>query len=162
MIRPLLRNELHILTELANDIWPRVYSSMISQAQMEYMLKWMYATDVLQDKLDDGQLFYIYTKATRPVAYLHLEPVSDHVLKIQKIYVHPDYHQSGIGRQLIEFSAEVARNMQCSSLELQVNRTNPAVGFYERLGFAVMEEKDFDIGNGFFMNDFVMKRSIHG
>lgn len=46
-------------------------------------------------------------------------------------------------------------------LQLQVNRYNVnAKAFYEKLGFAVIQEADFDIGNGFFMNDYVMEKKL--
>jgi len=35
-----------------------------------------------------------------------------------------------------------------------------AKNFYEKLGFVVIEEKDFDIGNGHFMNDYVMEKKL--
>jgi hypothetical protein len=41
-----------------------------------------------------------------------------------------------------------------------VNRYNKARAFYEKLGFVVIDEKDFDIGNGYFMNDYVMEKKI--
>ena len=30
-----------------------------------------------------------------------------------------------------------------------------------RLGFTVIEEADFDIGNGYFMNDYVMEKKLY-
>ena len=47
-----------------------------------------------------------------------------------------------------------------TALQLQVNRNNNAKSFYEKLGFAVIEEADFDIGNGYIMNDFVMEKKL--
>jgi hypothetical protein len=45
-------------------------------------------------------------------------------------------------------------------LELDVNRRNRARSFYEKQGFKVKAEKDTDIGNGFWMRDYVMAREI--
>jgi ribosomal protein S18 acetylase RimI-like enzyme len=47
-----------------------------------------------------------------------------------------------------------------TTLQLNVNRNNPAKIFYEKLGFAVLNEEDIDIGNGYFMNDYVMQKMI--
>ena len=44
-------------------------------------------------------------------------------------------------------------------LELNVNRQNTAIGFYKKLGFKIIAEEDIPIGNGFFMNDYVMQIS---
>ena len=45
-------------------------------------------------------------------------------------------------------------------LELNVNRENKAIGFYKKLGFTIIAEEDIPIGNGFFMNDYVMQISL--
>lgn len=45
-----------------------------------------------------------------------------------------------------------------ASLGLNVNRYNKAKGFYERLGFNVIGEENIPIGNGYFMNDYVMEK----
>ncbi|MGZ8545109.1 MAG: GNAT family N-acetyltransferase, partial [Flavisolibacter sp.] len=45
-------------------------------------------------------------------------------------------------------------------LRLNVNRNNSARSFYEKLGFEMIGEEDIDIGNGYFMNDYVMEKKI--
>lgn len=160
MIRTLSRSELHVVHDLAHEIWPLVYSRMISSEQMTYMLEWMYSPENLIAKFDQGSLFYSYQSDVRDIGYLHLEPVDDQLLKIQKVYVHPDQHGKGIGRELMLFSEETARKLGHDTLELQVNRGNPAVQFYQRLGFSIVDEQDFDIGRGYFMNDYVMRKKV--
>jgi ribosomal protein S18 acetylase RimI-like enzyme len=39
---------------------------------------------------------------------------------------------------------------------LNVNRNNKALGFYQKFGFVILREEDIDIGNGYFMNDYIM------
>jgi ribosomal protein S18 acetylase RimI-like enzyme len=58
---------------------------------------------------------------------------------------------------LIQFAISFAKNEQQKTIELQVNRHNKAKDFYTKIGFTIKEEKDFDIGNGYFMNDYVME-----
>ncbi|MEY4595172.1 MAG: hypothetical protein RIQ47_1582 [Bacteroidota bacterium] len=157
MIRQLQRSELKVVQDLAYEIWPLVYSEMISREQMKYMLDWMYHLDVLTAKIDNGDLFFSYSLENNDIGYLHLELVDEKTIKVQKIYVHPDFHGRGIGRELIQTAIDMATAQGRSSLELQVNRANPAVRFYKQLGFSITGEKDFDIGNGYFMNDYVMR-----
>jgi hypothetical protein len=45
-------------------------------------------------------------------------------------------------------------------LRLNVNRYNKAKFFYEKLGFKIIGSEDVDIGNGFYMNDFVMQKNL--
>ena len=45
-------------------------------------------------------------------------------------------------------------------LRLGVNRLNPALKFYERLGFAIIKEEKTEIGNGFVMDDYIMELKL--
>lgn len=39
---------------------------------------------------------------------------------------------------------------------LNVNRNNKALHFYEHKGMKKLREGDFPIGNGYYMNDYIM------
>ena len=41
-------------------------------------------------------------------------------------------------------------------IELNVNRNNPSIGFYHHLGLRILRQGDFHIGNGYYMNDYIM------
>jgi hypothetical protein len=43
-----------------------------------------------------------------------------------------------------------------------VNRYNKAKDFYEKAGFKIIETVDIEIGNGFYMNDYVMELPLSG
>ena len=46
---------------------------------------------------------------------------------------------------------------QPQTLRLTVNRQNyKSINFYFKNGFVIEKTADFDIGSGYFMNDFVM------
>ena len=60
-----------------------------------------------------------------------------------------------IGSLLLE--AMLSSLPEAIVVRLQVNRSNfKAINFYFKKGFVIESAADFDIGNGFFMNDFVM------
>jgi ribosomal protein S18 acetylase RimI-like enzyme len=60
----------------------------------------------------------------------------------------------------LDFACEYGKNKGMFYLTLQVNRFNKAVSFYRNLGFKIIDEQDFDIGNGYFMNDYVMQLDL--
>ena len=66
----------------------------------------------------------------------------------------------GTGKFVIDHIIKEIQQQGASALQLQVNRHNKARSFYEKIGFTVIEEADFDIGNGYFMNDYVMERKV--
>ena len=61
---------------------------------------------------------------------------------------------------MIDHILTTIKNKNAISLELQVNINNKAKQFYERLGFVVADRINLDIGNGYFMNDFIMKKEL--
>ena len=60
-IRLAQKKELHILEQLARQIWPSTYAQIISEAQIEFMLNWMYSARTLENQLDEGHEFYIHS-----------------------------------------------------------------------------------------------------
>lgn len=45
-------------------------------------------------------------------------------------------------------------------MELNVNRNNKALQFYQHMGMRKLREGDFPIGNGYYMNDYIMGLDI--
>ena len=59
---------------------------------------------------------------------------------------------------LKEVEAQAAKT-GCHTLNLNVNRHNPAFNFYKSAGFAVVQEEDIPIGP-YFMNDYVLQKPL--
>jgi ribosomal protein S18 acetylase RimI-like enzyme len=82
-------------------------------------------------------------------------------VKLDKLYVHPRVQGCGCGYALVRHVESCSRDRGFSILYLQVNKGNAAsIAFYRRAGFAVSNTVKVDIGNGFFMDDFVMSKRI--
>jgi ribosomal protein S18 acetylase RimI-like enzyme len=63
-------------------------------------------------------------------------------------------HGKGYGAKVM---GEIKEKFKGSRLSLTVNRQNyKAINFYFKEGFRIKEVADFNIGNGYVMNDFVM------
>ena len=71
----------------------------------------------------------------------------------------PSEQGRGLGRLLFEKALSFVREEaggRSVSVELNVNRNNQAVGFYRHFGMEIRRQGDFHIGNGFYMNDYIM------
>ena len=66
----------------------------------------------------------------------------------------------GIGKQLVQFIIDEAKQRYQKALILNVNKKNIAIRFYESIGFYISFEEVIDIGNGYVMDDYVMEKSI--
>ena len=47
-----------------------------------------------------------------------------------------------------------------NEIVLNVNRKNPAIMFYQKIDFVIDTEEIIDIGEGFVMDDYIMKYTL--
>ncbi|MFT3823072.1 MAG: GNAT family N-acetyltransferase [Chitinophagaceae bacterium] len=147
---------------LAQQIWPETYGNILSQEQLSYMLSLFYSPASLHQQVSkEKHTFLIAELDEEPIAFASFSPdKTPGKYKLHKIYVHGKTQGKGIGKALIDFIVEHLSEYNAEALILNVNRHNKAKTFYERLGFVVTGEEDINIGNGYFMNDYVMERKL--
>ncbi|MCH5719122.1 GNAT family N-acetyltransferase [Niabella hibiscisoli] len=137
------------------------YSTILSQEQLNYMLDLFYSDASLQKDLNKpGYSFFILDCDQQDTGFAGLEIRNDETAHLHKIYLSPNHQGKGLGKKLIHFIIDFAKNAGAASLTLNVNRYNKAIQFYEAVGFEIVNEVDVEIGNGYFMNDYVMKRKL--
>ena len=126
------------------------------------MLDKMYNKDVLFSQLQAGQTFLIAEEEQRDLGFAGFS-VSDpgsSCYKLHKLYVLPEMHGYGVGKLLLNEVIRQVRILGGKAIKLNVNRNNKAAEFYKAAGFEIKKSVDLDIGEGFFMNDYIMERSI--
>jgi GNAT superfamily N-acetyltransferase len=161
-IRALKQDELSIVHEIAHATWPDTFKDILSQEQIQYMLNWMYDLKQLENQFNQGHQFYVAELEEMPVGFIGIEPNHPEkgLTKIHKIYILPNKQGLGIGKKLIEFVKKIAIQSEMKGLLLNVNRFNKAVDFYKSIGFNILFEENIDIGDGYLMEDFVMKLDL--
>lgn len=158
LIRRATVNDIPLIRELTFAIWPQTYSHIISQDQMDFMLEMMYSPASLQKQMEeDGCTFIIVYDEDKAVAFASYNQIKPANWKLNKIYILPTQQGKGTGKFMLNHIIANIKEQGAKALHLQVNRHNKAKNFYEKLGFRVIETADFDIGNGYFMNDYVME-----
>ncbi len=158
-IRSASKNDIPLIQGLVHNIWPKVYSHIISEEQITYMLELMYSHEALSKQFDEGHLFLLAEEEDSPVGFAAFSKKSSTNYHLQK-YVLTDFHNNGIGKSLMAYIINYVFKKGGNALELNVNRKNSALKFYQKLGFEIIRSEDIDIGNGWWMNDFVMKKSL--
>jgi diamine N-acetyltransferase len=152
--------EIPVIRELTFKVWPQTYSAILSQEQIDYMLDMMYSEASLQQQMDAGCRFIIIKDEAEPVGFASYQEIKPRVWKLHKIYVLMTQQGKGTGKFMLGHIINEIGKQQAHSLELQVNINNKAKNFYEKLGFRVRELINLDIGNGYFMNDYVMEKKL--
>jgi GNAT superfamily N-acetyltransferase len=158
-MRLLERDELSVVKSLAHDIWPRVYDYMISQEQINYMLSLMYNLDKLQQQWGEGVKFVLLEVEGMPQGFLSFEE-KDECIFLHKLYLRPEMQGKGFGKKMLLVAMDYAIDTKKPSVELTVNRNNKFLEFYMSQGFQIKEEKDFDVGGGYFMNDYILSLTV--
>lgn len=157
-IRPARKDELNLIQELAYEIWPAYYTTIISFDQIEYMLRNLYSLEALEGQVEGGSSFYLATEGEKAVGFLGLKKMSPEDLHIEKLYLLQSSRGKGYGKMLVEFAREEAKKQNCKYLTLNVNRFNESLWFYRALGFEVRKEVDIPLGP-YLLTDFIMEKS---
>lgn len=155
--------DIELIHKLGKLSFYPTYLPFISMNQVNYMFHKMYAHESLRQQMNEkGHAFLIAYQDTTAVGFTSYELDQDRQksCKIHKLYVLPDIQAKGLGKYLLEAVAAEALLAGQYNLILNVNRYNKAVDFYKHLGFSIVAEDDIDIGNGYFMNDYEMKKIL--
>ena len=145
------------IRSVSERTWPSTYGHIISQEQISFMLDWMYCDESLTAQFAKGHQFYIANLNGVAIGFCSVSAEEETSHKLNKLYVLPSAHGTGSGKALLNKVIEVAKAAGSTSLFLQVNKHNNAYTFYLKNNFIKEKEFKFDIGNGFYMDDYVMR-----
>lgn len=163
MIRTAVPADIPTIVKIAMTTWPVAYKEILSIEQLKYMLDKFYEENVLKQQMKNGQHF-ILSINNRGIftgyASYGKQRDQDDSFHLDKLYVLPEYQKNHFGIELLKYVMDDALKRGITHLNLNVNRYNKAKLFYERMGFTVKCPVDIPIGDGFFMNDFIMEKSL--
>lgn len=148
------------IQKIAQVTWAPTYASILSEEQLKYMLDWMYSTESLREQFERGCQFLLLWEDENPRGFAGFELGRNGGFKLHKLYVLPSQQKSGYGQKILDEVISIIKSQGGRYLDLNVNRINSARFFYEKSGFFLLREEDNYIGRGYWMNDFVMRKSI--
>lgn len=154
--------DLTIIQNLAYQIWPECYQTILSPHQIQYMLNQFYSLPSLKEQLQRGHHFYHIVEDNEIVGFFSIEyNVTNYGdCKIHKLYIKPGLQKKGLGTSVLSSITSLALEENQARIFLNVNRQNTAISFYIKNGFVIIDKEDIDIGEGFEMNDYVMEKII--
>jgi ribosomal protein S18 acetylase RimI-like enzyme len=154
------RQDIKQVEELAEEIWTQHYTPIIGNKQVRYMLDNFQSFEAIVEQISEGMTYFLMFFQGEPVGYMASKP-DDEDLFLSKIYVLSAVRGKGIGGYAMSFLASMAREQGCRHLSLTVNKNNTnSIRTYEKLGFVNLGPLETDIGNGFIMDDFLMKKKL--
>lgn len=162
-IRPLRREDIAPLLSLARDTWYAHYPSIISTAQIEYMLGQRYRPELIEEDLAHADRWWdVMERNGELLAFAQYERAGEPgEIKLDKLYVKHDERGQGHGSLMLTHVENEARSKGAGRLYLQVNKNNAsAIAAYRKNGFGIDRELVVDIGGGFVMDDYVMAKAL--
>ncbi len=161
-IREASFNDIHIIQEIMMKVWPQTYAPIISEDQISYMIQMMYSDQSLYHQMKDGHHFILAESDNMPVGYASFSRTENWAsYKLHKLYIDICIQRNGIGTALLNKIIQIIKSDHGKFLQLQVNRNNlQALDFYKKHGFFIIKAIDMDIGEGYFMKDYILQKRL--
>ena len=167
-IRLAVEADLNVLGALSRETFIAAFGPHNKNEDMdEYIGKCLSNHKLLEElQQTENRFFLLYTGNT-VAGYIKIRPGFEPqfiaempALEIERLYIHPDFQNLGLGRIMIEHCIRIAKNEQYKTLWLGVWEHNlNAIRFYERLDFIHFGSHKFLLGNDL-QTDILMKRPV--
>ena len=150
--------EVEVVANLAKTIWNQHYVSIIGQNQVDYMIDKFQSIEAIDHQIfTDCFEYYIIKLNGENVGYISIR-LNDRDLFLSKLYILEEFRWKGLGSEALAFIVGRARMLKAISISLTVNKYNDdSIRAYEKMGFQKIESVVADIGNGYVMDDYLMK-----
>ena len=158
-IRKATTDDCALIRKLAQQVFPVTYRNILTSEQIDYMMDWMYSEANIRKQMEEeGHVYLLAYEECEAAGYVSVRPDGEDLFHLEKIYVLPYFQGAHCGSFLFREAIKYIKSLHPEPclMELNVNRHNKALQFYEHMGMKKMREGDFPIGNGFYMNDYIM------
>jgi len=153
--------QISTVVALAREIWHEHFPSVITQAQIEYMLGKFLCGSVIQAQIQENYEYGLLTVGSTAQGFFAIEPQADHRLFLSKLYVRNQARGRGVASEAMAYMEDLCRAQHLTSIWLTVNvRNDLAVSVYRHMGFEVVDTQVKDIGQGFVMDDYIMEKKF--
>ena len=147
------------MSDMASAIVREHFDPLIGKEQNDYMLSLFQSRDAIRRQLENGYRYYFVRLDDRNIGFVAFYPKGDSMY-LSKFYLYRSERGKGYSRQMMDFVILETRSEGLKRIELNVNRGNSACRAYEHLGFRIIRSEKNDIGQGFYMDDYVYRLDL--
>ncbi len=154
-------SEIQKLAVLASAIWHEAFADILTPEQINYMIEKFQSFEAIKTAIDkDNYEYFFISDETGIAGYTGIQQKDDKLF-LSKIYIAKEKRGQKLASKAFDFIETVARKRNLKSIWLTVNRNNThAIEVYKSRGFSIIRTQITDIGNGFFMDDFVFEKNL--
>lgn len=167
-ICPVESKDLLELQNLSRKTFYETFSALNAEENMKEYLENNLSVEQLKKELTTaGSFFYLAKIQNESIGYLKLnvnkaqtEFKTNNFFEIERIYVLNSFQGNGLGKQILEFAKEKAKQSKTIYLWLGVWEKNiKAIEFYKRNGFEIFNKHIFKLGEDH-QTDLLMKLKL--
>lgn len=147
------------MSELATNIVREHFDPIIGKAQNDYMISKFQTPESIADALYHGYRYYFVKDSDSIVGFTAFVKKDDEMY-LSKFYLKKEEWGKDYSLYMLRFVVLNVESLNLHNITLRVNRENPAVQAYKKIGFNIVREDKSDIGEGFFMDDYIMEFRI--
>ena len=152
------KEEIQKISKLARKIFEEYFTPMIGYEQVDYMLGKFQSEEALTNQIDNGYKYILVFNDANLAGYFAIKEEGERLF-LSKFYLDKEYRGIGISRKMFEEIIKHSKGF--SSIYLTVNKNNaPTISIYKKFGFEIVDSVKTDIGNGFFMDDYIMEKKL--
>lgn len=154
-------DEIQELAKLAKEIWNSYFPSIISQAQIDYMVEKYQSLPALTRAMNqEGYTYFLGYEDKKLVGYCGVKDEKKRLF-LSKLYVHKSSRGKGYSSLLLNKAVDFAKKKNLTSIYLTCNKQNTnSLHIYEHKHFSIIDDRKTDIGKGFIMDDYVLELTI--
>ncbi|MFW8052355.1 GNAT family N-acetyltransferase [Vagococcus fluvialis] len=150
-------SEVQQLFDVVQDIWQEVFTPIIGEKQVAYMLKNYQSIENIQSEIANQANYFLLSYNDQFVGYTAYEETEEQIY-ISKLYLSSNLRGKGLSSCIFNWYEEIGEG---KTLHLNVNQGNKlAIAVYEHRGFTQVGERYVDIGEGYVMNDYIYEKEI--
>ena len=156
VIRRCTTRDAATIASLGARLFVQAYGPTHPEPELSPYLARSYSVQVMAKIIaEDGDIFVIEDSAGTPIGYAHLRATLElpagvhgqHAFEIVRFYVDSSWQGRGVGAALMKYCCAIAKDAGADVIWLQVWSQAPwAIGFYQRVGFAIVGKKNFYFG----------------
>ena len=148
------------VAQLAETIWKEHFTPIIGAAQVQYMLEKFQSVCELKQQLQEGYEYYGIFLHEQLCGYCGIHPENNRLF-LSKLYLKKEARGQHLATKTFLFLKSLCKERGLRSIWLTCNRNNSgSLAVYRHLGFQTVKEEKTDIGNGYFMDDYIMECSV--
>lgn len=143
------------LYDFASPIWRECYATMIPSEQIDLLCHKYFDYDNIVKYIEEGMEYYFIYYNDEKAGFIAYQVQNDYVY-LDKLYLLKEYRGLHISSEVFSYLIKEYNK----DIVLNVNQNNKmGLRAYLGKGFKVVETITYDLGNGLYNNDFIMRKT---